>query len=322
VKAGWQTAPHGPKALLLPLFFALLLVSSSPISAYPVQTPSDENSSSAQELVRTTVENEVSACNKPGTKLMYLSRKRNTQGMETKLYVETTEATAGLLIEKNNQQISNQQTKEEADRLNRLSHSPAELRRKQRVEREEAEHSLRIVKALPDAFLYEFDGTESGTFDLGKSGDQLVRLKFRPNPSYSAPSHVEQVLAGMQGNLLIDKDAHRIARIDATLFKEVTFGWGILGHLNKGGTFLVDQAEVSPGDWELTHSRLNFTGKIMMVKSLVIKSDETNTDFHPVPNNTNFAEGIELLKAEQTRLQQAEAQKDAAARTAANRRRR
>lgn len=240
---------------------------------------------------------------------MFLSRKQNSQGFETRLNVETTDATAGMLIEQNNHPISAEQKREEDDRLEGLSHNPSELRRKKRQEQQDADHSLRIMKALPDAFLYQFDGTEPATASLGKAGDELVRLKFTPNPNYSSPSHVEQVLAGMQGSLLIDKNAHRIARIDGVLFKEVTFGWGILGHLDKGGTFLVDQAEVSPGDWELTRTRLNFTGRVLMVKKLVIESDETDTDFRTVPGNTTFAKGVELLKAEEARMQQAWLQK-------------
>jgi hypothetical protein len=317
------TLRHASGCLGMPSFcLALVLFASSSCWASP-QGPSDPNNDqSAQELVRITVAHEVSACNQAGTKLMFLSRKRNAQGLETRLYVETTDATAGLLLEKNNHQISDQQMREETERLNRLRRNPNELRRKQRQEHDEAEHSLRIVRALPDAFLYRFDGTEPGTSSVGKAGDELVRLQFRPNPRYSPPSHVEQVLAGMQGTLLIDKDANRIARIDATLFKEVTFGWGILGHLDKGGTLLVNQAEVSPGDWELTHMRLNLTGKVMMLKSLVIRSEETDSDFHVIPSDTTFAEGVELLKAEEAKLQQARSQKAEPAHTAANSNRR
>src|ERR1700733_9629529 len=288
----------------------LLVFSCAICVASPAQNLSPEISGhSARELVRQTVAHEVSACNKPGTKLMFLSRKRTSQGFETRLNVETSDATAGLLIEQNNHPISAEQEREENDRLERLSHNPNELRRKKRLEQQDEEHSLRIMQALPDAFLYQFDGTEPGTASLGKQGDALVRLKFSPNPNYSSPSHVEQVLAGMQGTLLIDRDAHRIARIDAVLFKEVSFGWGILGHLDKGGKFLVDQAEVSPGDWELTRMRLNLTGKVMMVKKLVIESDETDTNFRTVPSNTSFAKGVELLKAEEARMQQVRLQK-------------
>jgi hypothetical protein len=187
-----------------------------------------------------------------------------------------------------------------------MSCNAEELRRKQKHEREENSYMTKIMKAMPDAFLFQFEGEQPGTQNLGKPGDTLVRLKFRPNPSYSPPSRVEEVLTGMQGTMLIDKEAHRIAQIDATLFREVSFGWGILGHLDKGGSLLVDQAEVGPGAWEVTRERLSFTGKVMMVKSLVIKSDETFSDFRAVPNNTNFAKGVDLLKTEQVRLQNEE----------------
>ena len=44
-----------------------------------------------------------------------------------------------------------------------LVNNPEQLSRKQAQEKEEADHTLRIVKALPDAFLYDYDGTETGT---------------------------------------------------------------------------------------------------------------------------------------------------------------
>ena len=156
---------------------------------------------------------------------------------------------------------------------------------------------------MPDAFIYEFDGTEPSRPGVGKPGDELVRLKFQPNPLYTPPSRVEQVLMGMRGTVLIDKGARRLARIHATLFREVSFGWGILGHLDKGGSFLVEQADVGDGTWEITHIQLNFTGKIMMVKSLVIKSDETFSDFRRVPDDLTFAKGVDLLKQEWAKLQ-------------------
>jgi len=110
----------------------------------------------------------------------------------------------------------------------------------------------------------------------------------------------------MQGYLLIDKNACRLAKIEATLFREVSFGWGILGHLDKGGTFLVEQADVGDGAWEVTHMRLDFTGRIMMVKRLAIKSEETFTEFRRVPDDLTFAKGVELLKTEHARLQRGE----------------
>jgi len=127
-------------------------------------------------------------------------------------------------------------------------------------------------------------------------------LSFRPNPQYIPPSHTEQVLVGMQGHLLIDTRDLRIAEIDGTLFHDVAFGWGILGHLDKGGHFLVRQAEVGPGEWEITRMSLGFTGKIMLFKNLHIQSDEVFSSFHAVPQNLTFAQGVEMLRKQQSEL--------------------
>ena len=254
------------------------------------------------ELVRAAVANEVAAANKAAVKHMFRSRKQTPKGSQTRLYVETSSAMAGMLIAINDQPLTREQQQGEANHLAWLMGNPDQLRKKQAREKEDADHTLRIVKAFPDAFRYEYAGTENGGSGLGAEGGQLVRLRFTPNPGYSPPSHVEQVLAGMQGYLLIDIKSMRIARIDGTLFKDVTFGWGIIGRLDKGGHFQVQQADLGDGSWDITEMSLSFTGKILLIKNLSMVSDEVFSDFRRVPDDLSFAQGVKLLKTEQERL--------------------
>jgi hypothetical protein len=254
------------------------------------------------ELVRAAVKNEVSAANNTAIKHMFLDHRKTPKGSQIRLYVETNEALAAMLIANNDQPLTPQQEQGEMNHLAWLTGNPAALRKKQAREKEDADRTLQIVKALPDAFRYEYADTENSEAGLGKSGSQLVRLKFTPNPRYSPPSHVEQVLEGMQGYLLIDTEALRLARIDGTLFKDVTFGWGIIGHLDKGGHFLVQQADVGDGAWEITAMNLNITGKILFFKSISMVSDEVFSGFQRVPDHLTFAQGVEMLKAEQEKL--------------------
>jgi len=255
------------------------------------------------ERVRRAVANEVADAHNSSVKHLFRSRKQGPHGSQTKLYVQTTEAMAGMLIAVDDKPVSPQQIEGETARLEHLINDPDDLRKKQKQELEDTERTLRIVKALPDAFVYEYDGEEPSQPGVGKAGDQLVRLKFRPNPHYSPPSRVEQVLTGMEGSLLIDKGALRLAKIEARLFRDVTFGWGILGHLDRGGTFTVWQADVGDGSWELTHLQLSMTGKVMLVKNISFKLDEVLSDFRRVPSDLTFAKGVELLKTEVARMQ-------------------
>jgi hypothetical protein len=209
---------------------------------------------------------------------------------------------AGMLIAVNGKPLGPGMRQAEMNRLNQLVQDRGALQRKRKQEKEDEARVNRMVKALPDAFLYEPDGMVLGTPGTGKPGDELLRLKFRPNPNYDPPSRTEQVLAGMQGYILIDAKKNRIAKIDGTLFKDVSFGWGILGHLDKGGHFVVEQADVGGDHWEISHMSLDFTGRILLFKSLKIKSNEIYSDFRPAPPDLTFAQGVELLKKQQAEL--------------------
>jgi hypothetical protein len=247
------------------------------------------------DLVRRTVQNEIKT-NHTGVAFCFQERRESPAGSQTELIVETREAMAGMLIANNDHPLSPQEREAEIGRLNHLVGDPSELARKKAKEAETKDRITRIVKALPDAFLYEFDGADSGSRLVGGEATRLVRLKFRPNPKYQPPTHVEQVLTEMQGVMLIDAKQERIAGIDGTLMREVGFGWGILGHLNQGGHFMVDQADMGGGNWEVTRMGLDLTGRVLLFKSLVFKSSKTYSDFHPAPPNLSFAEGVDMLK--------------------------
>lgn len=287
--------PAGNNLTKMNLALLLALLVTSPVLAAAESALSPEN------LVRRTVENEIKAGNGT-TSYMFKDNKQTPNGSQTKLLVETRDATAGIVIAINGKPLSPEQRQAEIARVERFVNNPEELRKKVKQEKEDAEHVTRIMKALPDAFLYEPEGTEPGTESVGGPGEELVRLKFRPNPNYNPPSHTEQVLTGMSGYLLIDAAHCRIAKIDGTLMKEVGFGWGILGHLDKGGRFVVQQVDVGSNHWEISRMDLAFAGKVLLFKNLNIKSTEVYSDFRPVPADLTFAQGVDLLKKQEAEI--------------------
>src|SRR5579864_1970171 len=254
---------------------------------------------SLAEMVRQAVNHEIAANSAPGFHFMFKDRKQTAHLSQTKLIVETRDATAGMIIAQDGRPLTPQEQQAEEARLENYIHNPEELNKKRKQEKEDADHTSRILKALPDAFLYEREGTQNGSETVGRPGDELIKLKFQPNPNYVPPTRVEQVLTAMSGHLLIDPKENHIAEIDGTLRKDVGFGWGILGHLDRGGRFFVQQADVSDGHWEVTRMELSFTGKILLFKRLNIKSSDVFSGFRPVPD-LSFAQGVELLKKEVT----------------------
>jgi hypothetical protein len=279
------------KPFRLALAFPLMLAAVS--AASWAQTPQVP----PVELVRRTVNNETKP-DRDSMKFMFRDEKKTLRGSQTRMIVESNQAMVGLTIANDGKPLSPDEREAEWQRVQRFIDDPEELLKKQEKEKEEEERTARIVKALPDAFLYEYGEASVGTRGIGKEGHPLMRLNFRPKPDYDPPSHVEQVLTGMQGYLLIDTKEGRIAKIDGTLIKEVGFGWGILGHLDKGGRFMVEQGDEGHGQWELIHMILKFTGKVLLFKSLNIETDERFSEFKPVSRDLSFAQGVEMLKKE------------------------
>ena len=85
-------------------------------------------------------------------------------------------------------------------------------------------------------------------------------------------------------------------RLNAHLIDDVDFGWGIVGRLDKGGTVFLEQAEITPGDWELTRMRLNFSGKALLVKPISVKMSEEMGNYAPVPPGTDYRSAIQMLE--------------------------
>lgn len=139
---------------------------------------------------------------------------------------------------------------------------------------------------LANAFHYE---------DAGQDGE-LRKVNFVPNPSFHPPSREGEIFYHMTGTLWLSVEQKRLARMSGRLTSEVNFGWGILGHLAKGGTFEVEQREVGKGHWELTRLDVNMNGKALFFKTIDVKQNVSNSNFKPVPPEITLEQAVRLLK--------------------------
>jgi hypothetical protein len=147
-----------------------------------------------------------------------------------------------------------------------------------------------MVRMLPDAFLFTLDGMVEGP------NGPCYRLKFRPNPAFTPPDREGEVYHGMVGELWIDQAQLRLVKIDAHLISDVNFGWGVLGRLYKGGSILVQNADVGLHHWETVHMKLQLQGKLLMMKSVDYSTTEDFSDFQVQPQELGYQEAIRLLQ--------------------------
>ncbi len=241
------------------------------------------------ELVRRAAANEIRA-NDSHVYFMFKDRTEEKGHATTKEVIQTPQGGLLRTIAINDKSLTPEQRAKDDQKLQKFANDPDARRKRKESNKEEDQREALMLTSLPEAFIYSYAGEQPGP-----NGGPLIHLTFKPNPKFNPPNHETMVYQGMQGDMLIDAKAARIAKMDGTLFKDVDFGWGILGKLYKGGRFLIEQRDVGGGHWETVNQSLQFNGKILLLKPLTISSTETTTDFRPVAANLTTAQALELL---------------------------
>jgi hypothetical protein len=240
-------------------------------------------------LVRRAVQHRMDAT-RTHRPLRYLLRKIGAQRDTTKDIIETSDGDVARLVAINGQPLDAQANQAELDRLHTLAGHPEIQEHRRQREQRDADRASRLMRLLPDAFLYRYEGMASC------APGQCYRLSFTPNPRFTPPDVEAEIFRGMAGEVWIDQAQERLTRLDAHLIANVDFGWGIIGKLDKGGTILLEQADIGGHDWELTTLKLNLTGRALLVKSLNIQIAEQASHFSLVPPGVDYRQAIELLQ--------------------------
>jgi len=262
---------------------SLLLVAFQAASqTQPPNVPSTE-------LVRQTVARELAAANASGH-YMYRIDKQTPHGSETRDMVETRKWLIGRLVLKNGQPLPPAQRQREDERLRDLLTNPAHLERFQIEAHKDEARVRRMIKSLPEAFHFQYDGTEKNG-----SGRELIRLKFGPNANLTTRSLELRVLQGMEGTMLIDPVDERLVRVEAELFRDVDFGWGIFGRIRRGGSFLLEQQGVGSDRWAITTLAMHYSSRIVLFVNTRTDSVSKASNFHRMSNDLTLQQGLELL---------------------------
>lgn len=212
-------------------------------------------------------------------------------GSETRSVIETAEGRVDRIVLFNGEPLSPEQQAKQQHRLEKLLTDRDDVKNELKDQKNETQRRIRIVKAFPKAFFFDFAGTEKG----------LLRFNFRPNPDFSPKERETQMYRGMEGSVWIEPAQERIVRIEGVLVKDVSFGWGIVGHLNKGGIYEIAQTQVSPGKWRITMLDVDLKGKTFLINSFRFQRKETNSRFQPLSSEITLQEAINELLASPAR---------------------
>jgi hypothetical protein len=264
--------------LILPLLLALMLglfaVSATPQAKLASSASSSTTKSpNLNALVREILQNELRA--QADDHSLWCYRKLTDKDGKQQLFAACQTKTLEIdrLMAVNGKPLTEQQWTEENQRIERLLNSRSQLKKEKEQQREDGEQATRMLRMVPDAFLFQQESSDGSR----------ITLHFTPDPAFHASGASEMVFHHMEGTLTLDVKQKRLVEISGRLSSDVKFAGGLLGHLDKGGTFYVKQQEVGPGCWEMTRMDVQMNGKALFFKTISVRTREIDTDFQAVP---------------------------------------
>ena len=143
-----------------------------------------------------------------------------------------------------------------------------------------------LLRIIPEAFVFE---------DQGKEGES-ERIAFHPNPGFKPKTYEQRILHALDGIVFIDLHDKRIARLSGSLGTPVKFGYGLIGHVQQGGTTEITRVHLSPGVWKTSAEKIDIDGRFVMLKTINKHQDESRTGFQPVAPDTTFAQALSEIE--------------------------
>ena len=244
---------------------------------------------SANDLARRVLENEVRAEDQDKSHWMFrIETRKPDSGSEVDEVIQTPKAELQLPLLINGHPPARTEQEKAESRIQQLVNNPASAQKSRKEKSDDYSRSRRMLKILPDAFIYTYGS---------RQGDR-VQLNFKPNPRFRSHSFEEEVFHAMDGSLWVDEKQNRLAEISGHLTNGVKFLGGLLGHLDKGGSFEVKQEPVAPGYWELTVLDVHMTGRALFFKTIGEQQQFSRSEFKRVPDDLTLTQADQMLKKE------------------------
>lgn len=200
--------------------------------------------------------------------------------------VETSQGPIFRILEEHNRPLDADQRQKEEQRLQELVTRPGAMDRVEQDHLKDEERMKRVIQMLPQAFLYEYDGPAEG---------DEVRLIYRPNPAYTPPSYEGRVVHALAGTLVVNQRLKRMVSMKGQMLDRVDFGYGLIGYIEKGGTFEIRREQVSETRWKTSLVDVHIQGRVFLLHNVNKDQREQRTDFHAVPHDISLTAAKQLL---------------------------
>jgi hypothetical protein len=239
----------------------------------------------AQQLIADVIYNELNDRGCDSFWQYGIHRVSDSQNVDRE-QVETSDGPIFRLVKDHGNPLNAGERRREDLRLEELVQEPGAIARVRQEQLKDEARMRKVIELLPRAFLFEYAGPSEGV---------QIRLSFRPNPAFTPASYEARILHALGGTLVVNQRLKRLIDVDGQLTQRVDFGYGILGHVEKGGIFEIRREQVSEAHWKTNLVEIHIQGKVLLFKNVTKDQRESRSDFRPVPLDISLAEAKVLL---------------------------
>src|SRR5215469_5022795 len=110
-------------------------------------------------------------------------------------------------------------------------------------------------------------------------GQDVLVFDFEPNPEFKPSKLAEKVVQKLAGVVWVDEKAHDVARLEAYFVGNVKIAGGLLANLQKGTSFVFEQAFVNNEVWLPTYMEAHVGARVLLVKGFKINEVIRYSDY-------------------------------------------
>src|SRR5207302_11405716 len=97
-------------------------------------------------------------------------------------------------------------------------------------------------------------------------GQDVLVFDFEPNPEFQPHKLEERVVQKLAGVVWVDEKAHDVARLEAYFVGDVKLAGGLLANLQRGTSFVFEQAFINNEVWLPTYLEGHIGARVLLVK--------------------------------------------------------
>lgn len=110
-------------------------------------------------------------------------------------------------------------------------------------------------------------------------GQDVLVFDFEPNPEFKPHKLAEKLVQKLAGVIWVDEKAHDVARLEAYFTGDVKIAGGLVANLQKGTSFVFEQAFVNNEVWLPTYEEAHVGVRVLLVKGFKVNEVTRYSDY-------------------------------------------